>query len=81
MHSAALADGPRIGCSRFTTGGCPAVGLHRPEQTFGRRRASSEPCFRLLLKQAVALRHNARYAEFLWLSEPSITSPPITSQN
>ena len=37
----------------------------------GRRKAKYESCPRLLLEQAVALRHTARYAEFLRLFEPS----------
>ena len=79
MHSAAFADGPRTGSSSIPNGGCPAVQLHYTDEAFGRRRASSEPCFRLLLKQAVALRHKARYTEFLWLSEPS-KSPNFIKQ-
>ena len=39
----------------------------------GRRKAKYESCPRLLLEQAVALRHTARYAEFLRLFEPPLS--------
>ena len=42
-----------------------------PASFIGRRKAKYESCPRLLLEQAVALRHTARYAEFLRLFEPS----------
>ena len=39
--------------------------------SIGRSQPNYGPCFRLLLKQAVCGEYQARYAKFLWLSEPS----------
>ena len=44
--------------------------------SIGRRKAKYESCPRLLLEQAVALRHTARYVEFLRLFEPSHHNHP-----
>ena len=48
--------------------------------SIGRRKAKYESCPRLLLEQAVALRHKARYAEFLRLFEPSPRPPSQKSK-
>ena len=70
-HLTSAVSGPRTGNKRYNPDDVGADLGNGIPAAIGRRKAKYESCPRLLLEQAVALRHTARYAEFLRLFEPS----------